>query len=40
MLKSMIVPTKGKTEFDYELYDYSNVGSADRQTLGSESGVI
>ncbi|MFZ1455211.1 MAG: hypothetical protein WAT46_04175, partial [Saprospiraceae bacterium] len=39
MLKSMIVPTKGKTEFDYELHDYSNVVSADRQTLGIESGV-
>jgi RHS repeat-associated protein len=40
MLKSITYPTGGRTEFDFELLNYGNELSTDKQTLISSSGSI
>lgn len=39
MLTEIVYPTGGKSQFEYELNDYSCVLSSDRQSMISESGV-
>ncbi|MBK7636786.1 MAG: hypothetical protein IPJ13_22850 [Saprospiraceae bacterium] len=36
----MKFPTGGKTEFDFELHDYSSILSDDRQSIVGENGSI